>query len=73
MTLSFCCFGLPYFEGRTGKGGKCPYPLSILSGRNGHNVGKPSIPYHCLPSNQENHAFYLDLADFVKHILKGAL
>ena len=46
---------------------------SILSGKNGHIVGKLSVPYHCLPSNQENHSFYLDLADFVKHTLKGTL
>ena len=29
--------------------------------------------YHCLPRNQEYHTFYLNLADFVKHTLKGAL
>ena len=46
---------------------------SILSGRNGHILRKPSVPYHCLPRNQEYHTFYLNLADFVKHTLKGAL
>ena len=64
---------LPYFRGRTGKRGKCPYAPSILSGRNGHILRKPSVPYHCLPRNQEFHTFYLNLADFVKHTLKGAL
>ena len=64
---------LPYFGGRTGKRGKCPYAPSILSGRNGHILRKPSVPYHCLPRNQEFHTFYLNLADIVKHTLKGAL
>ena len=64
---------LPYFGGRTGTRGKCPYPPSILSGRNGYILRKPSVPYHCLPRNQEYHTFYLNLADFVKHTLKGAL
>ena len=64
---------VPYFGGRTGKMGKCPSTPSILSGRNGHILRIPSIPYHCLPSNQENHTFYLDLADFLTHTLKEAL
>ena len=64
---------LAYFGGRTGKRGKCPYHPSILSGRNGHILRKPSVPYHCLPRNQEYNTFYLNLADFVKHTLKGEL
>ena len=64
---------LPYFGGRTGKRGKCPYPPSILSGRNGHILRKPSVPYHRWPRNQEYHTFHLNLADFVKHTLKGTL
>ena len=52
---------------------KYPSPPSILSGRNGHILLIPSIPNHCLPSNQKNHTFYLDLADFLKYTLKEAL
>ena len=60
---------LPYFGGRTGKRGKCPYAPSILSGRNGHILRKPSVPYHCLPRNQE---FLFEFGWFSEAYSKGS-